>query len=116
MKTPKKMKPPKQINDKSLYIEVSSRTTDSYREPERFGSWSETNVSSVGKVSKSIEGLSRWNFSEFKVPDEVYNSPTVYIVYVIYSSGDSFGSSSGNIAIAFVTENVEEAQQVQKAI
>lgn len=53
-----------------------------------------------------------WDFEEINVSfDVVKSGDEVYVVYVIYSSGDSFGHSTGNIAVAGVFSNSNDADE-----
>lgn len=115
MKKPKKLKPPKVDERKELHIEIISSCVYDECEGVQFGSWGKQFNETVTKVSRDCKFLNRFSFSSYKVPDEVYNSTYVYIVVVTYSSGDTFGSSSGNTAIAFITENPDEALKAKDA-
>lgn len=116
MKTAKKLTPPPVDTRKELFVEETSSCVRDYRENVEFGSWEQRYDNSVVKVSRDSELLNRYNFTACKVPDVVYNASYVYIVVVTYSTGDTFGNSSGNLAIAFITENPEEALKAKEVI
>ncbi len=116
MKTPKKLTPPPVDTRKELFVEETSSCVRDYHDGEPFGEWEQKYDNSVVKVSRNSKLLNGYNFTACKVPDEVYNAPYVYIVVVTYSTGDSFGSSYGNLAIAFITENPEEALEAKDVI
>ena len=116
MKQPKKLKPPVKDTRKSLFIETESICTHNYRSDEVYGEWSSEHQCSVQKISRNRDLLNKWDFTEYKVPSETYDATTLYIVTVTYSSGDTFGSSSGNLAIAYITENSEEALKVRNGL
>ncbi len=116
MKKPVKLTPPVKKMGNELYFEVSAITIHEEREPVAYGSWREEKSCSLKNVSRNKDLLNKWNFHSYIVPDEVYNASNIYVVVVTYSSGDSFGRSEGNIALAFATENPEEAIAAKKAI
>jgi len=116
MKKPKKLTPPPVDNRKELHVEIKSSCVYDECEGVQFGSWEKKFDETVVKISRDYKILNRFVFSSYKVPDEVYNATYVYIVAVTYSSGDTFGSSSGNTAIAFITENPEEALKAKDAV
>jgi hypothetical protein len=113
MKQPKKLTPPVKDIRKSLYIEIDEKCTHDYHSGEQYGEWSKEYSNTVTKISRNEKLLDKWNFSEYKVSDEVYNSPFLYLVVVTYSSGDSFGRSSGNTSIAYITGNPDEALKIK---
>lgn len=116
MKTPKKLTPPVEDKRKELHFEVEERCNRDYHSGERFGSWERENSCSLKKISRNRDFVNKWGHYSYKVPDEVYNAQMLYAVIVTYSSGDSFGTSSGNFALAYVTENADEALKVKNAI
>jgi len=116
MKKPKTLTPPPVDTRKELFVETQSRCEKDYHSGEQFGSWETIYDSLVKRVSRNSSFLNKWSFEAFKVPDEVYNAQSVYVIYVIYSSGDSFGNSSGNLAVAFITEMPDEALECKKAL
>ena len=118
MKKPKKLTPPPVDTRKELFVEERRSCVHEYDDDdgEQYGSWERRYDNAVTKVSRNSKLLHRYNFTACKVPDEVYNAPYVYIVVVTYNTGDSFGTSSGNIAIAFITENPGEALEAKDVI
>lgn len=113
MKQPKKLTPPVKDTRNSLFVEIESMCVHSFRSDEPYGDWGSEHQCSVQKISRNKDLLKTWDFTEYKVPNDVYNSQNLYIVAVTYSSGDSFGRSSGNLAIAYITESPDEALKVK---
>lgn len=70
---------------------------DSYHSNEPYGDWHEYYSSSVtgAKIIGDHDNVS-YSSDSFVIPDD---STHVYVVYMIYSSGDSFGNSDGLIDI-----------------
>jgi hypothetical protein len=116
MKKSQKITKPPVDNRPELYFEIDEVCLRNEREEEQYGRWEKDKACSLKKVARNKDFLSKWNFTAYKVPDIVYNADSVYVVSVVYSSGDSFGSSSGNFQVAFVTEDPKEALRAKEAI
>jgi hypothetical protein len=116
MKQPRKLTPPKKDERQSIYVETKSTCTHDYHDGKRFGDWEKTYSNKVEKISRNKDLLNKWNFEEYKVPDETYAASTLYLVVVTYSSGDSFGRSEGNTSVAYITENSGEALEIRDMI
>lgn len=116
IKTPKKIEPPKVDERLSLYIEIDQTCTRDEREDVEWGSWETHYDSSVTKVSRNKDLLNKWNFESFSVPQSTYDAEYVYVVVVTYESGNTFGRSYGNVTVAFVTENPDDAVDAKEAI
>lgn len=113
MKQPKKLTPPVEDTRNALFVETESLCVHSFQSDEAYGDWGSEHQYSVQKISRNKDLLRKWDFTQYKVPKDVYESPNLYIVTVTYSSGDTFGSSSGLLAIAYITENPDEALKVR---
>jgi hypothetical protein len=113
MKQPKKLTPPVKDTRKSIFVEIIQSCTRDYHSGEQYGEWETEYDNTVTKISRNKDLLQNWNFEECKVPDEVYDAPFLYLVVVTYSTGDTFGRSSGNTAIAYITEDPEEAVKIR---
>ena len=71
--------------------------TDSYHSGEQYGDWSESYSSSVtGAYRIGDDENAPYDSETFIVPDD---ATEVFVVYMIYSTGDSFGHSDGQISI-----------------
>lgn len=79
-----------------------------------YGSWSEDYSSSITDVYEINDKDSRPYSSEtFLVPD---GTEEVFVVYMIYSTGDSFGRATGKIDVLHCTSNEEAAHELAKKI
>ena len=116
MKKPRKLTPPPVDTRKELYFEIKESVQQDYHSGEQFGEWETIKNCQLTKISRNKALLGKYDFSAYKVNDEVYNAQNLYVVVVIYSSGDTFGRSEGELAVAFVTENSEEAIECRDAI
>ena len=80
-----------------VLVEYDERCTYNHREPEQYGSWEEHYDSEVTNVRRITDDEDRpYRSDVFAVPE---GTEKVYVVYMIYSTGDSFGRSTGNIDI-----------------
>ncbi len=116
MKKPKKIQPPVPKTGQELYFEIQSTCLRDYHSGEQFGEWESCYDQRLSKISRNSKLLDKYGFEAHKVPDEVYNAKSLYVVVVIYSTGDSFGHSRGNISLAFATEDPDEAIAVKESI
>jgi len=55
----------------------------------------------------------QFSYEKFSVD---FDSTEVYVLAVVYSSGDTFGNSSGNLAIVGIYETIEQAREIEKSI
>lgn len=97
-----------------VMVEYEERCTHNEREPEQYGSWSEQYSSSITGVRVVGDDERRSYHSEvFTVPE---GTDKVYVVYMIYSTGDSFGRSEGNIDIIHCTASEDAAHALADKI
>lgn len=97
-----------------VLVEYEERCTHSEREKVQFGSWSENYSSSITNVRRISDDEDRPYHSEvFTVPE---GTEQVYVVYMIYSTGDSFGRSEGNIDIVHCTASEDAAHELADRI
>jgi len=88
--------------------------TNSYYSGEQYGDWSESYLSSITGVYRLDDGEDGPCHSEtFLVLDD---ATSVYVVYMIYDTGDSFGCAEGKISIIHATANKEAAYSLVKKI
>lgn len=97
-----------------VLVEYEEICTHNERERKQYGSWSEHYSSSVTGVRVIGEDDDRPYHSEvFTVPD---GTEKVYVVHMIYSTGDSFGRSEGNIDIIHCTASEDAAHALADKI
>lgn len=81
---------------------------------ERYGDWSESYSSSVtGAYRIGDDAQAPYESETFLVPDD---ATEVFVVYMIYSTGDSFGNADGKIDIIHCTVSEEAADKLAKMI
>lgn len=93
-----------------LYINTYNRCTQSQRSEEAYGEWYESYDFRINSVH--LDRTSDYD-EEFDVPFEVVEGDEVYILYMIYTSGDSFGYSDGNSEIIWVFKDKEVARKAE---
>jgi hypothetical protein len=106
---------------KSIYFEVDKKTLRDWHEGGRWGSWETDYSCSVLSFCKEIpEDRRRFYpyYESFELSDREYDkiSDSLWAVVVTYSSGDTFGRSSGNLAIAFVSADCKLALKAAESI
>lgn len=83
---------------------------DSYRSDEEYGEWSENNY-----IDYTYATISKNDYGE-PIDWEAKIGDVVFLVHVVYSSGDSFGHSTGNSEVIEVLRTVEEAEALAELI
>ena len=97
-----------------LFVQYETRCVHSYREEREYGDWEEDYDFEV----KSVSATSRGQWSGLAHTEERFNvafdaevGDTVYVLYMIYSSGDSFGRGTGYNEIIWVFNDGGVAQR-----
>lgn len=102
-----------------LFVQYKSICVDSYREDVEYGDWSDTNdfyVTGVNQTSRAQWSGLAGREERFNVCFDVEHDDTVYVLWMTYSHGDTFGHSTGNGEILWVFRNLEVAQKALKDI
>lgn len=84
----------------------------SHKSEEEYGSWSQEYNFNV--IHVSLEDSNRYTTENFTIPGEINSGDEVFVLYMIYSSGDSFGSSSGNGEVLWVFTDKDIAEAASK--
>ena len=97
-----------------LFVQFESRCIDSYREDKEYGDWSEQYDYEVKGVSISSRG--RWSGLAYdeeriNVGFEAEAGDPIHILWMTYSTGDSFGHGSGYGEILWVFKDATVARQ-----
>lgn len=97
-----------------VYVTYDEICTHNERSPEQYGDWSESYDSRVtGAYQIDEDERAPYGSETFVVPDDTTD---VYVVYMIYRTGDSFGSADGKIDIIHCTASEESADKLAKYI
>lgn len=96
-------------------VEYESITLRNSRSGGQFGSWSSENSFSVTRALAIDSDDCLFNSETFEVPD-VKLGDLVHVVYMIYSSGDSFGHGYGYGSIFEVFSDIDEAYRLVEEI
>lgn len=94
----------------SVFITTTDRCISSHHSSEQFGDWHEDYNSSVDNVFKEKPVYN--SGEEFPVDAEVGDA--VFIVYMTYSTGDTFGRSSGRGEVLWAFKDIEKAKALCK--
>lgn len=98
-----------------LFVQYQQTTVDSYHSGEEYGEWSADYDFKVQSVSTaSLESkYRRYDYREerFEVDFEATSGDTIWVLSMTYSSGDSFGSSTGNGEVLWVFKSRKHAEQ-----
>ena len=104
----------KGINTMFVYVKYEESLNFSEREGGSYGSWSESYDSTVTSVGVLKDGEDQpYDSENFQVAD---GSTKIYVVYMIYSTGNSFGNADGKISIIHAFSNSAAAHALAKEI
>ena len=95
-----------------LFVKQVEITISANPPQEEYGSWSTDLHFSVEGVFLSKDR--RYHYEEIEVDFDVKVGDEVHVLYMIYSSGDSFGSSTGNGEVIWVFKDKMLAVEVAK--
>lgn len=99
-----------------MYFKIDQRNygATGYHSGEAYGDWSETNNPSM-ESAKITEG-NYWDVALFPGQPEPQRGGDIFLVWAEYSSGDSFGSSSGNVEFIWAFSKAEDAFALEKLL
>ena len=97
-----------------VFVDIKSHCIESHQSPEDYGDWGATYYSRVTGVYSDKVLTRSHGVEEFDCDCKV--GDVVYVVSVIYETGDSFGYSTGNITITGVFNNIKDANTVKSYI
>lgn len=77
-----------------VYVRYNEENEHSYHSEEEYGEWSESNYFTVERVF--VDKPDHMVYTEqFNLPFEVNVGDKVFVLYIVYSTGDSFGNGTG---------------------
>lgn len=94
-----------------VYVQYVQDTISSYHSGEQYGDWSAEYDFRVTGVS--LTPRDRYSEEKLGLP-EVKAGDVVYVLWMTYSSGDSFGSSSGNGEVLWVFKDATLALRAKQ--
>ena len=97
-----------------LYVEYESYCTDSYHSGEQYGDWHEHRDHRIEGVRLSKPSYS--GSEKFTVDYDVKPGDNVYVLVMVYGTGDSFGHSTGNVEILWVFKDIKVAREAERKI
>lgn len=95
-----------------LFVQYTQHCISSHRDPEPFGDWREEYDFSVNGVS--LTSRSRYCDETITVGVEIKAGEPVFVLYMTYSSGDSFGRAYGKGEVLWVFKDPALAMKAKK--
>ena len=92
-----------------LFVQYEQTCDESHRSDEQWGDWYESNTFTVRGVSVSTRD--RWNEEKFAVGFDVKPGEAVFVLYMIYSTGDTFGRAEGCGEVLWVFKDPDTARE-----
>jgi len=83
-----------------LFVQYDEHCTHSHREPVEYGSWREDYDFRVKGVS--LTSRDHWNEEKLGCTVDVKAGDVVFVLYMTYDTGDSFGRATGKGEIIWV--------------
>ena len=100
-----------------LYVKYREVTTSSYFEDKAYGDWNETrNFSLLGVCLEKPERVAQYEEFEVSPNIEADVGNTAVVLYMIYSTGDSFGHGTGYGEILWVFPDGASAVAAMRAV
>jgi hypothetical protein len=102
----------------SVYVQYLEECISSYHEDKEWGSWEEENCFSIKGVSLSSSKDLNSSCSEELVPcsTEVTVGQEVFVLWISYTTGDSFGHASGKGEIFWVFSDKKTAAEAKNKV
>jgi hypothetical protein len=94
-----------------LFVQYDEHCTHSYRSPEQWGEWKETYDFRVKGVS--LTSRDRWDEEKLGCLVDVKAGEPVFVLYMTYDSGDSFGRAYGKGEIIWVFKDPDLATKAR---
>ncbi len=97
-------------------IQYRNPCTHRDQSPEQFGDWSESYDHELVRAYRTPDTKESLHDKELFTVQDLNPTNLVYVVWLTYTSGDSFGSSTGNLSICHCSSSLEKAQKIKKLI
>ena len=95
-----------------LFVQYDERCTHREREPVEYGSWREEYDFRVKSVS--LSSRDSWSEEKFGVRFDVKAGEPVFVLYMTYDTGDSFGRAYGKGEVLWVFKDAQVATEAMK--
>jgi hypothetical protein len=107
--------------NRPIWINISRKCVRDYHDGKEWGDWEKIYVCDVLGFSKSEQETKQFwanSWDVFHLSQSEYEriDDTLWVVAVTYGDGDTFGESSGELAIACATVDYEKAAACAEAI
>jgi hypothetical protein len=95
-----------------LFVQYDAHWIDGQPAVKKYGSWSAEYHFSIEAVSTA--GVDSIQHESFTVAFDAIPGDTIYVLYMVYNSGDSFGTSTGNGEVLWVFKDYLLANEALK--
>ena len=95
-----------------LFVQYNEHCTDSYHSGEQWGEWRESYDFSVTGVS--LTSRDRWNEETLGCLVDVKAGEPVFVLYMTYSTGDTFGRAEGKGEVIWVFKDAALAMKAKE--
>lgn len=95
-----------------IFVKYDTRCYTDYHDGEEYGSWEKSGDFWVDGVYSRKNG---YGYEEFDTTFKAKIGDRVYVLWIKYGTGDSFGHESGRGEIMWVFKNVKVAEAAAKA-
>lgn len=92
-----------------LFVQYRELCDESRHSGEEYGDWYQSYNFSVEGVS--LTSRDRWNEETFEVDVDVKAGEPVFVLYMVYSTGDSFGRADGKGEVLWVFKDADTARE-----
>lgn len=101
-----------------LFVRVESSCLHSKHSEKEFGGWEEAHDAQITAVDKHVAlGEASGSRGEWvNVQGKVNDGDTVYVLFMLYEQGDSFGRSSGNHEVFWVFTDLDKGKAALEVV
>lgn len=92
-----------------VYVQYREICVDRSRGTGRHADWSKTNEFSIDGVT--LDKSHRWNYDAIQIAPAVVDGDEVWVLWLTYRDGDSFGTETGKGEILWVFTDAEVADK-----
>ncbi len=99
-----------------LYVKTSDIVTSSYREDKPYGDWYSYHDFSIEGVYTRVGAEYTYGVEEINVQFDAKEGDLVYVLYMIYDTGDSFGRAHGLGEVFWVFNDEWAAEKARREV
>lgn len=95
-----------------VYVQYLERCIHNEREDREYGNWREEYNFNIRGVS--LTSRDRWNEEKIEMGCDVKAGDPVFVLYMVYDSGDSFGRAYGKGEVLWVFKDADTALEAKR--